>query len=204
MDNSTRHFKVRSLALVALMSTTAFSCTAEEAAPPEEVAPPEAAPSADDVAAGSEALRIESGELSRKLGVNHWEVAEGLSRGVNDEGVVVVEFHVDPATDLIHSVFPASGSITLRGDLADSTLREDVYRYFEVMRLDFNALLAQNAAELVSGMCAQCLSACVSGTAAIQAFCPTIPIPQIRAACWAVQFAGPVVCQGFCYWYLCP
>uniref|UniRef100_A0A7M5WJ28 Cnidarian restricted protein n=1 Tax=Clytia hemisphaerica TaxID=252671 RepID=A0A7M5WJ28_9CNID len=46
-----------------------------------------------------------------------------------------------------------------------------------------------------------CLAACAEGTVAIQAFCRSVPVPAIRAACWAVQFAGPVVCDGFCYMY---
>merc|ERR1711874_407736 len=46
---------------------------------------------------------------------------------------------------------------------------------------------------------AACLVACARGTAAIQAFCRVIPHPAVRAACWAVQFAGPVICRGFCY-----
>lgn len=35
----------------------------------------------------------------------------------------------------------------------------------------------------------------------MQAFCRTIPYPQVRAACWAVQFASIPACSGFCYWY---
>lgn len=48
---------------------------------------------------------------------------------------------------------------------------------------------------------AACLNACAQGTSAIQSFCRALPLPQVRAACWAVQFAGPAACSGFCYWY---
>ena len=49
---------------------------------------------------------------------------------------------------------------------------------------------------------AACLSACAQGTNAIQAFCRALVAPPpVKAACWAVQFAGPVACSGFCYWY---
>lgn len=55
---------------------------------------------------------------------------------------------------------------------------------------------------------AQSLSGCIKAckiakngveNPAIQAFCRTIPHPAIRAACWSVQFATKVGCEGFCY-----
>lgn len=52
-----------------------------------------------------------------------------------------------------------------------------------------------------SSRLSRCLSACNKGTKAIQAFCRTVPLPQIRAICWGYQFAGPTACRGFCYWY---
>lgn len=55
--------------------------------------------------------------------------------------------------------------------------------------------------EDVAGSLPACLAACARGTTAIQAFCRTIPAPQVRAPCWAVQFAGPAACNGFCYLY---
>lgn len=50
-----------------------------------------------------------------------------------------------------------------------------------------------------SSRLSRCLSACNKGTKAIQAFCRTVPLPQIRAICWGYQFAGPTACRGFCY-----
>lgn len=51
---------------------------------------------------------------------------------------------------------------------------------------------------------AQCLAACQAGPRSIEAFCRVIPHPVIRGACWAVVYAGPVACSGFCYWYYTP
>ncbi len=69
-----------------------------------------------------------------------------------------------------------------------------------------------------------CIKACKKGTKAIevstvirvyrstiiahmhnvsytQAFLKPIPIPQVRAAFWAVRFSGEVACNGICYMY---
>jgi hypothetical protein len=53
------------------------------------------------------------------------------------------------------------------------------------------------------GGLAACLNSCAQGTSAIQNFCRSLPPypPGLRAACWAVQFAGPAACDGFCYWW---
>ena len=59
----------------------------------------------------------------------------------------------------------------------------------------------EKSTDLGVGDLRSCLLACSEGTAAIQAFCRTIPLPRVRAACWAVQFAGVAACDGFCYLY---
>ena len=61
--------------------------------------------------------------------------------------------------------------------------------------------LVENTTDLGVGNLQACLAACAEGTAAIQAFCRTIPLPRVRAACWAVQFASVPACNGFCYLY---
>lgn len=49
---------------------------------------------------------------------------------------------------------------------------------------------AANPAEL-----ARCQAACASGSAAILAFCRSLPDPRIRGACWALEFASEVACR---------
>lgn len=50
---------------------------------------------------------------------------------------------------------------------------------------------------------ARCEGACIGGAPAIAAFCGSIPVPQVQAICFANQFAGEVVCMGFCYaWFV--
>lgn len=50
----------------------------------------------------------------------------------------------------------------------------------------------------LSGTLNSCLRACSRGQSAIEAFCRTIPLPQIRIACWANRYSA-VACSGFCY-----
>lgn len=50
---------------------------------------------------------------------------------------------------------------------------------------------------------ARCSMACSAGAPAIAQFCSSIPVPQVQAICFSNQFAGEVVCTGFCYaWFL--
>lgn len=54
-----------------------------------------------------------------------------------------------------------------------------------------------------AGDFARCNSACAAGAPAIAAFCGSIPVPQVQALCYANQFAGTVVCEGFCLaWFV--
>ena len=60
-------------------------------------------------------------------------------------------------------------------------------------------LLSANIAK--GSTLSRCLNACALGTKYIQAFCRSIWFkpPQVRALCWANQFAGVAACSGFCY-----
>lgn len=47
-------------------------------------------------------------------------------------------------------------------------------------------------------MLRQCWAACDSGVEAIRAFCPGVP-PNLRLACFGLEFATLVGCKGWCY-----
>jgi len=44
------------------------------------------------------------------------------------------------------------------------------------------------------------LAACTGGVAAREKFCRWIPVPAVRAGCWAIVVASGAVCAGWCYW----
>jgi hypothetical protein len=46
----------------------------------------------------------------------------------------------------------------------------------------------------------ECLNSCAAGGEALADFCRSIPDPRLRAGCWALEFAGETVCNGWCFW----
>ncbi|EGG13395.1 hypothetical protein DFA_11156 [Cavenderia fasciculata] len=64
-------------------------------------------------------------------------------------------------------------------------------------------LLTQNNNQVLAVSVGQCIAACRTSVAAMEAFCrvPVLP-PQVKALCWGVtHYATPAVatCTGFCY-----
>lgn len=46
----------------------------------------------------------------------------------------------------------------------------------------------------------RCLDACAAGERTWERFCRSLREPRLRAACWALEFAGEAACRNWCLW----
>lgn len=175
-----------------------------------------------EVAGLQEPLQVESHSGAAR-GIAYWKLGEGVCQGYNEEAGLVVEFRVSAEDGLIESVYPESGTVQPGGVRSESTMPGYIFDYYEAMKQDLNQFVVATQAlseneleapdvnmsvpdagqEVEKQSCSQCIASCWSGAAAIQNFCRVVWHPQVAAACWAVVFAGPVACEGFCLWYFC-
>jgi len=93
--------------------------------------------------------------------------------------------------------------MSMPGFTADASLYTTTMPYYQAARWGGGREVGVQSSALWGPSCQDCLDACSAGGSTFLRFCGALRNPVQRAGCFALQFAGVVACNGWCYWHFC-